>query len=66
MRVKETQCVKTELCKRERKRGKGKGKSVLSDNEESCVQLAEGKRVVERRRELEREKEKKDKREHFT
>ncbi len=30
-----------------------------------CVQLAEGKRVVERRRELEREKEK-NKRGHFT
>lgn len=65
MRVKETQCVEKELCKRERKRGKGKGKSVLSDNEESCVQLAEGKRVAERRRELEREKEK-NKRGHFT
>lgn len=48
------------------KEQKGKVKKVSSDNEESCVQLAEGKRVVERRRELEREKEKKDKRGHFT
>lgn len=44
---------------------KGKGKSVSSDNEESCVQLAEGKRVVERRRELEK-KERQERTLHLT
>lgn len=54
-------------CAKEKEReGKVKVKVCSVTMKKVCVQLAEGKRVVERRRELEREKEKKDKRGHFT